>query len=306
MNAIRALLGCIALMVSSGLATAQSVRDIPGSALTIGQQPISNETLISALMQGADAASSTRGGPWHGYAAHPHYLVLGGKQPTLPEVARDLRQATTTLFKSAFARTQFVRAMAMLRPDINDAVSLAAVLENPNQSRITPCVGTVTMIAYNGQGSLKRHPRACVAGENLVELLIGGRWVAAFSLGCLNPIDAPIARIVTDPCPVRWEVPTRSSPADGRSVIVFVPAEAIKCLPPTAVCDVDCEDWMRGLRGRPSDPRIAAALRQMIQTGGGAYRLPAEATEVRLPADVSAVWCDKRIHHSQEAYFMGL
>jgi len=107
-------------------------------------------------------------------------------------------------------------------------------------------------------------------------------------------------RATSDDCPVAWVNPHGAADHD-RQVYIFVPAEAIRCLPTELVrCSMDCADWMRGLRGRPADREIATALREMARTGGRAYYLRGGVDRVNLPAGVEAFYCDTRVHSSQQ------
>lgn len=250
-----------------------------------------------------------RQGPWNAFAAAKFDQPRGGRPTTIAELRADLVRSNPEVFRSHLARTQFVRAMMAVHPEINSAADIVATLEDPTRHRVVACDARIETLAYNGQGSVKRIARAAVPGEQCVELKVGDQWVAAFSLGCLNPLNARIIRVVEDFCPVTWKVPAGSASADGRSVIVFVPAEAINCLPPASECDWECVQWMRGNRGEPDNPRIAAALKRMVNGGGSAFRLQRGVTEIRLPkaalSDAEyAAWCDRRIHGNQEAYFM--
>lgn len=267
---------------------------------------------ISAALTGQmlwDLFPATTGtGPWHAFAAAKYDQPRGGTPATVVQVVKDLKRSNPKVFRSHIARTQFIRAMIALHPEVSNINSLIAVLSDPSKFRIVACEGKVETLAYNGQGGFKRIVRDCVAGEQKVEFNVAGTWVKGFILGCLNPENAPVFKVVEDMCPVTWKVPTGSAP-DGRNTIVFVPAEAIHCLPPASECDDECVDWMKGYRGSPDNPRIEAALGRMVNGGGSAFRLMTGVTEIRLPAAARtsseyAAWCDRRKHGSQEAFFI--
>lgn len=243
------------------------------------------------------------------FASARHDLPRGGTQATVQQVAGDLvSPGMPRVFDSHIARTMFVHAMMMIVPGVDSAADMAAILSDPTKHRLVDCVGKIDTFGYDPKtGTFGHHHRDCIPGEKLVEVKVYGQWIRAFSLGCLNPLNGEILRRLDPICTQVWKVPT-GPVGYHRPVIAFVPKEAIQCLSVTSVCDRNCEEWMRGNRGTPDNPAIEAALKRMIDSGGGAYRLAPGTTEIRLPSSailtMVPAWCNQDVHGEQEAHFM--
>ena len=272
--------------------------------------------IFFALMLGMTSASAQNmstayrgnpevGGQWHGFASPQYYLGQGGRQPSLQQVAGDLQRADPQVFRSHYARTQFVRLLGAKVGRAMSAAEIAGLIVS-NQVRVVSCGGQFSSAAYNTAGAIRWITRSCYAGEQFVEVLVNGTWTLWFSLGCLNPMDGQAgATNLADPCPNVWVNPR--GPATGRQqMLVFVPADALHCLPPSLRCAQDCEDWAWGRRGQPESRAIADSLYAIVRGGGRAFYLDPGMTGVNLPASMSVhpIWCERGYHRSQQAEFM--
>jgi hypothetical protein len=241
------------------------------------------------------------------FASPTYNIGRGGRQATLDQVARDLERADPDVFHSHRTRTAFVLYVSARLGQQLSAGQVANLLRS-RQVRVVPCGGEFVSAGYHAPtNSLGWLRRGCRPGEQWVEVdLGGGQWTPLFSLGCLNPIDGQARISIADPCPNTWVNP--QGPATRRQqVTVFVPEEAVQCLPPALRCNHDCIDWARGLRTQPASPDIAAALYEIVvRHDGRAYYLDEDMAGINLPASLSValVWCDDRIHGRHEADFM--
>lgn len=127
---------------------------------------------------------------FHSFAKPDYYLGANGKPPSLEEFATNPQH----YFRSKAAYQAFLQHVGGVKGTTINDTSLRVLLLS-TETRIVSCTGTITTAGYNTAGNLVWFSRPCYKAEDLIQIQTTSGWHTVTSLGCLNPVRAPLPSV---------------------------------------------------------------------------------------------------------------